>query len=70
MMPIWFRRPSELVARGRYFWMRGQYRLSAQEFWLAAWVARSVEDETTLLEAAWQAHERAAGRVSELEAPQ
>lgn len=63
----WVRTYLEIVSDGNRAWIADQYFEAGVEYWLAAFVAPTVDDETRMLEWCWQATERAQGRVSELE---
>lgn len=67
-MPIWIKSFPELVKDAGDFWRAHQYVKASQSYLFAAHVAPSEMYETSMLIAAWKAHERAAGRKSELEA--
>ena len=67
-MSLWRRSYPEVVERGHRFWIQAQYLDAAQEYWLAAFVTPTLDDETAMLQAAWIASERAQDRRSEMEA--
>lgn len=66
-MALWLPSYPDLVHDAGDAWRAGKYARARDLYWLAAFVAPWPEHEIRMLENAWMAHERAAGRKSELE---